>query len=989
MSDLVLDAKLSQAAYSSYNQSNTPVIDGWRPIKLEDAFFRPSQADQQFGAQLYEKDGLYKVVYRGTQPNAADWANNPAIGGIWQQEMTDTIRFAGGALRYVMEREGKSLDEARDSLQTTGHSQGGFQSELAAKFYGLSGTSLDGPGMAQFILHPNFSNSLRVEQRSAGLEDLQNAYLIGNFDVRIYTAVGRLMVHEPGTNVSYSLSAKLAIASWLGGPAVGGPVTAIGLAAHLLDHIIATEKLRATSPTFRLIGENSQNDPFSTPQGLAQSITSDITGVLAAGPAAPDPATVDFVNTSLLTFLQSKAGQQISIQKTGDSAFVEAADGSTLLVKSNGDALISSINGNATLTESYQNRKLVFKNASIETIDPVDLSRAIQSDTYTFDPTSGETLSRQFSSTTSNSVGQPFNNLVVVYEMDGVTIRSTSLTERLPNNNTLTTNRDRLGNTTSEVETQSFDDGSSLANTTFPSGRTEVLATDSTGAPFSRTDTIPGSGTTETVNTYTYDAQGRPVQQSARTIQRFDDGTRLEEVTTFTNGQATTVRNTYGDNNELLSSQPVVRSTAIPALTGEQTTTALNDIAGLIGAIQGGQPLPILNSGLRVANSFAANQPIPSLVTAGQIVGGLSSLYNLSNALQNGDTLTQINATLSTLNYVNSTLPSLLAGQATTPLSAGLDTFLNGTSGAITNGAGQGVAAPGLINGGTPGVLPVLGLILAIRSGDPIGITSGIIGILNPSLLTTGPLGWILAGLSILRALLDEPPEAWGVAKFVFDGNGQLQIDAQGEAFGIDRVRGQLQTTRLLLNNMIAFAQISAPSTPLGIIPQRTASITWREERQDDKGYAINDIDPISGEQRYPFLRWDDNGLPFSSNPAVWQPDPTDPNIRVAMEQQLLESALRREAIAPIWEDNTAKIQQDSGDELAGLMEAERAARMGLGISYEANTAKIIALCAMNASAKRLNHAEIISEADRLYAEGVTRWLIKEAENDRYWRIAA
>jgi hypothetical protein len=105
--------------------------------------------------------------------------------------------------------------------------------------------------------------------------------------------------------------------------------------------------------------------------------------------------------------------------------------------------------------------------------------------------------------------------------------------------------------------------------------------------------------------------------------------------------------------------------------------------------------------------------------------------------------------------------------------------------------------------------------------------------------------------------------------------------------------------------------------------------------------------------------------------------------------KQLSESALRREAIAPIWEDNTAKIQQDSGDELAGLMEAERAARMGLGISYEANTAKIIALCAMNASAKRLNHAEIISEADRLYAEGVTRWLIKEAENDRYWRIAA
>jgi hypothetical protein len=57
--------------------------------------------------------------------------------------------------------------------------------------------------------------------------------------------------------------------------------------------------------------------------------------------------------------------------------------------------------------------------------------------------------------------------------------------------------------------------------------------------------------------------------------------------------------------------------------------------------------------------------------------------------------------------------------------------------------------------------------------------------------------------------------------------------------------------------------------------------------------------------------RFDDRGVPFSSNPAVWQPDPLDPGIRAGMKQQLIESALRRQAIAAPWEVDTARIQQD------------------------------------------------------------------------------
>ena len=215
MADLVLDAKLSKAAYSTFNQSTTPEVEGWKPVSLPIQYFNIQTTDRSFAAQMYEKNGQYKVVYRGTIPTAADWANNPAIAGLWQLEMTDTIRFAGGALRYLMEVKEMTFDAARAALTTTGHSQGGFQSELAAKFYGLSGTSLDGPGMAQFLLSPMFNTTLRNEQRALGLADLQNSYSLGDFQVRVYTAVGRLMVHDYDTSVSYSLSAKIAIGSWL------------------------------------------------------------------------------------------------------------------------------------------------------------------------------------------------------------------------------------------------------------------------------------------------------------------------------------------------------------------------------------------------------------------------------------------------------------------------------------------------------------------------------------------------------------------------------------------------------------------------------------------------------------------------------------------------------------------------------------------------------------------------------------------------------
>jgi Ca2+-binding RTX toxin-like protein len=586
-------------------------------------------------------------------------------------------------------------------------------------------------------------------------------------------------------------------------------------------------------------------------------------------------------------------------------------------------------------TTVKQNGLLQSANDTTVTVNPQTSERTLTTETTLYD-NAGTFTSRNATTTVTSSSGLQLQALNVTYNAQG-TITQTSLTELQVNGIQSTTVRDGQGNTLSTANVQTYDDGSTNSTTTYPSGRSETLASNPDGSIASRITTTPTANNTEQIDSYTYDSAGRPTQQSSRTVQTFYDEngqSRLETVTTYPNGVPTTVRNAYDTDGQLASSTPV-ENPAATQLLGQRSVTTLNDIAGLIGAIQGGRPLPILNSGLHLINNIAnpAGTAVqyPGLNIGTGIVSGLASLYNLANALEHGDTLTKISATLNTLNYVNSTLPTLFG--ATSALSPELANVLTGST---ASGA-----AGGLINGVAPGVLPVLGLIVAIKNEDPVGITIGLIGICNPALLATPPAGWIVAGVLILQALLkDPPPEAWGSAKVIFDPNGQVRIDTVGESFGVGRVRGQMDVTLSVLNNMLASAEQRTPGVPLGIVPQRMPGITWRESRQGDPGYALLDINPLTGEQRYPYLRFDDRGVPFSSNPAVWQPDPRDPGIRVGMTQQLIESALRRQAIGAQWEVDTARIQQDVGDPNAGLNEEERAAKSGLGASYDPVTGK-------------------------------------------------
>ena len=923
--NLVLDAKLNK---DSYNVNNTTGgvsnLDGWVRFSVT-RYERP--AGSNFAAQLYQgPDGNYKISYRGSADllGAGDKAMNAAIvAGQWAAEMSESVKFTFEAIKQVAADKGISFAAARDLFTFTGHSQGGFEAELNAKFFGVGGTSIDGPGASLQIGVAEW-NAMKDWAR-AQEPAVQQTYDLGDFMARRYTLlVGGVNQHvKDGGMVVDNATASLFLqySSMFTTPL--GAVASLGvqgLYLHSIDNIIALEELRQQQPWLQKIV--NANDPLGNATQMAWDISEKWAQVQVGGPGAPVNA--DDVQAIIADFLVGREGQTVAVQQLDKSVRIVASNGDELTLMSDASGVKIEGQGNAVVQTEYVKGGVV---AAVSTLqvngDNVLISRSgpgfdgtyeldgagqivqatykaynaakeLQSESIFVRNPNGSTIAsrdvtiyaedgvtikgRAFDSISADAIGQMTSSLNVAYAADGTSILKTKLTERQADNSLLATARDGAGSTLYTAQVEVLDDGTSSTTTI---------------------DYVTGT----------------------RTIEARDRQQQL------------TASETFDANGQLLSS-------GIPTtqLTSQQIITVLNDIAGLVGAIQGGKPLPILSSGLHLLNTFDnldgnVSNNMPYLTQTTAVVGGLASLYSLSNALENGDGLTKVSATLNTLNYVNSTLPNLL-GQ-TTPYSAPLNSFLNGST---VNIGGQQVG--GLINGAAPGVLPVLGLVMSIRSGDPVGIATGLIGLINPALLATSPVGWIIAGVQILSALMNEPPESWGSAKLVFDANGQISLDAVGEGSGPDRVRQQLQGTLNVLNNMVAQAQAGSPSNPLGIVPQRMPTITWREARQDDKGYAITDIDPVTGEQRYPYLRWDDASVPFSSQPSLWQPDPSDPYIRASFNQHLAESALAREAIAAQWEVDTARIQQDVGDPNAGLSEAERAARMGLGATYDPVTKK-------------------------------------------------
>lgn len=326
------------------------------------------------------------------------------------------------------------------------------------------------------------------------------------------------------------------------------------------------------------------------------------------------------------------------------------------------------------------------------------------------------------------------------------------------------------------------------------------------------------------------------------------------------------------------------------------------DALSLVKAIQSGEPLPITASGLRLANDLTHNSST-ILSGASSVASGVLSIMSLDAALKRGDTLGAINATAQTINFAAHSYQAFVAADST--VAASTIELLEGSS-EMVNG----------VSTSTPGILPYLSLAVAIQQGDEVGAAISALAIWQPEIGI--PLLLAYSIYSIVDSLFggDEIPDPWGTGRFIWNGTS-ITYESAGETGGNEAVSGMMQSILSAMNSMIEMERAANPDFPLGLIPNRMPSVAY-----DMSGYRYTDIDPLTGEERHPSLRFDTSGKPYNATQGSAESF-------ISLGEAIVRSSLSRGAIAPMWEVYTAQMQTSAGDPKAGLTEEARAGRDG------------------------------------------------------------
>lgn len=484
-----LDAKLSQAAYTSNNSATSPTINGWQPLQLE---FALNELSPTFGAQLYKNGDYYKVVFRGTEMNLADWETNIRYGTFQNSpEFKDTVVFMARAIAHVAAANPTYTNaQAASYITTTGHSQGGFQAELANILYGTKGTSLDGMGASGVA--SQFRISFSAVMQANGMADLIDpARNVSNTDhgTRIYTAVGRMGIHAGSTDGAYSWS--LTKAAFLVNPAAGLLGTTLGLRAHMIADIVANEELRDRNWFWRVIGDvNNPNDILNQNSNqIANTAVAQWGSVLVAslGSGAVLPDTTAVKNLAA-EFLEQHAGQEFDIAYVGNNFLIKIRGGNELVIYANGSGKATSTLGGITTIKDYAPGSAL---SSTTTLQPQGNGTTIVSQsgigyhsTMTVDDVTGQTASA--SHTEHNAQQQPIQRTLWTRNADG-----TTTTSKFDSQNTLQ----------STTNAQTFDDGSKTISTNYTDGRSDTSTYNNDQTLFSRDLTTPTPWGTSLVRT--------------------------------------------------------------------------------------------------------------------------------------------------------------------------------------------------------------------------------------------------------------------------------------------------------------------------------------------------------------------------------------------------------------------------------------------------------------------------------------------------------
>ena len=391
------------------------------------------------------------------------------------------------------------------------------------------------------------------------------------------------------------------------------------------------------------------------------------------------------------------------------------------------------------------------------------------------------------------------------------------------------------------------------------------------------------------------------LQDMTRQGQELGDGatahdTVIRSALAEVKGQAVPGTDYYGNPTLISQSESTLQ-------TISNGVGSLIDALSLIKAIQSGQPLPIVASGLRLAadlDYLDGTRDLPVLGAASSIAGSVLSLYGLANALEQGDGVGAITSAAYAVKGAADAAQFLQTSGLISEVPAGLQ-----TAGNVIGEA-----------------LPYLNLINSIAHGDETGAAVAVVDLVMMKVVgayTIPVLGWAYAVYSIIDSLFgdeDEIPDPWGSGQFLWNGHG-ITYQAAGETGGKEAVENVMASTLAVLNSLIERERQQNPGSQLGIIPNRMPGIGY-----DMSGYRYTDIDPLTGAEKHPALRFDTSGRPYNAEPG-------SPESYQSIIEGMVRSALSRGAIAPMWEVETAKAQTDAGDPRAGLSEEERAGRDG------------------------------------------------------------
>lgn len=353
------------------------------------------------------------------------------------------------------------------------------------------------------------------------------------------------------------------------------------------------------------------------------------------------------------------------------------------------------------------------------------------------------------------------------------------------------------------------------------------------------------------------------------------------------------------------SNGPLPESGAQTLLNGIATYgPSIIDALSLINAIKSGEPLPVLVSGLRLANDLSTLNGASNLNLSGaaNAASGILSLMSLDAALEQGDTLAAVTAGAQAIAFGAQAFADFAASQAFAAISEGTIDLAAETlalqSQAVANTVGN--------------ILPFLSIANSLANGDMVGAAVGVVSYFVPV------VGWAYAIYSIIDSLFggDEIPDPWGTGSFVWNGTG-ISYQSAGETGGNEAVANVMDSVLATMNSLIERERQQNPGSQLGLIPQRMPSVGY-----DMSGYRYTDIDPLTGAEQHPALRFDTSGNPYNAEPG-------SPESFQSIIEGMVYSALGRQAIAPLWEVLTARAQTDAGDPKAGLTEEERAGRDG------------------------------------------------------------